>query len=102
QLADQRILLVAGVGGRKLFAETLIQRGARLTRLAVYRRVLVSPVEPASGLLKRGDFATLVVTSGELLEHLAGWCEAAALNQPLSVSSQRLATLAQALGFRCP
>lgn len=99
-LDEQRLLLVAGVGGRTLLSETLARRGAKLTRLEVYRRVLVPPIEPAAGYLAKGDYAALVVTSGELLEHLAGWCTVAALNQPLIVSSQRLATLAQTLGYR--
>lgn len=97
---DRRMLLVAGMGGRTLLSETLARRGAKLARLEVYRRVLVPPVEPGAGYLTKGDYAALVVTSGELLEHLAGWCTSAALNQPLIVSSQRLATLAQALGYR--
>lgn len=101
-LDDQRVLLVAGEGGRTLLADSLAQRGARLTRLALYRRVLVTPAGAVSDRLAQGDFCALVVTSGELLEHLAGWCSKAALNQPLIVSSQRLATLAHTLGYLRP
>lgn len=101
-LAGQRVLLVAGEGGRGWLAEELIRRGARLTRLALYRRLLRAPDEVGERLLASGDYAALVVTSGELLEHLAGWCGAGALNQPLIVSSRRLATLADTLGFLRP
>lgn len=101
-LDEQRVLLVAGEGGRALLAESLESRGARLTRLAVYRRKLEPPVGMTMGHLIDGNFSALVVTSGELLEHLAGWCSKAALNQPLIVSSQRLATLAQSLGYLRP
>ncbi|WP_027947796.1 uroporphyrinogen-III synthase [Litchfieldella anticariensis] len=96
---EQKVLLVAGVGGRSLLAETLETRGARLTRLALYRRILVPPDDTSVRLLTQGDFDALVVSSGEILEYLAGWCTRAALNQPLIVSSQRLATLAGSLGF---
>lgn len=101
-LDEQRVLLVAGENGRTLLADSLQQRGARLTRLALYRRLLVPPSGMASLRLQEGDFSALVVTSGELLEHLAGWCSAKALNQPLIVSSQRLATLAHTLGYLRP
>ena len=102
RLDGEKILLVAGEGGRTLLAETLAARGARLTRLAVYRRTPLSPSPDMQRRLARGDFRALVVSSGEILEHLARWCTGAALNQPLIVSSARLATLAGRLGFRFP
>lgn len=102
RLDGQRVLLAAGEGGRSVLGETLAERGARITRLALYRRVLQPLDEAAVARLASGDFAALVVTSGELLEHLAGWCGKAALNQPLIVSSRRLATLAHTLGFLRP
>ncbi|WP_458526661.1 uroporphyrinogen-III synthase [Onishia taeanensis] len=98
-LNEQKVLVVAGEGGRPLLADTLAARGARLTRLAVYRRVLLPPDASMQQRLTTGDYAALVVSSGEILEHLAGWCQPAALNQPLIVSSQRLVTLAGSLGF---
>lgn len=101
-LQDHRVLLVAGEGGRHLLADTLVARGARITRLAVYRRVTLEPSPAIKSHLARGDFQALVVSSGEILEHLARWCGNAALNQPLIVSSARLATLADKLGFRAP
>lgn len=102
RLDEQKVLLVAGEGGRGLLAEALMARGARLTRLALYRRVLLPPDAEGGQLLKQGDYAALVVSSGEILEHLAGWCGKGALNQPLIVSSRRLATLARSLGFTAP
>ncbi|WP_027962596.1 uroporphyrinogen-III synthase [Halomonas halodenitrificans] len=99
-LDNEKILLVAGEGGRTLLAETLAARGARVTRLALYRRTLRPPVPAMAERLATGDFRALVVSSGEMLEYLARWCAGAALNQPLIVSSARLATLAGKLGFR--
>ncbi|MGP8290983.1 uroporphyrinogen-III synthase [Vreelandella zhanjiangensis] len=98
-VANQRVLLVAGEGGRTLLADTLAERGATVTRVAVYRRVFRAPSEAMQASLAAGDYRALIVTSGELLEHLAKWCNQAALNQPLIVSSHRLATLAGTLGF---
>lgn len=101
-LAEQKVLLVAGEGGRTTLAEALSSRGARLTRLALYRRVFTAPDTAMQRCLASADFDALIVSSGELLEHLAGWCDIAALNQPLIVSSHRLATLAGNLGFAAP
>ncbi|GEN28576.1 uroporphyrinogen-III synthase [Halovibrio variabilis] len=99
QVDHQRILLVAGEGGRPLLAQTLAERGANITRVAVYRRTF-QPLAPAlQTRLCSGNYRALIVTSSELLEHLAKWCHQAALNQPLIVSSRRLATLAGRLGF---
>lgn len=99
QLDHQRILLVAGEGGRPLLAETLIERGAKVTRVAVYRRRFQPLAPDLQARLFSGNYRALIVTSSELLEHLAKWCNQASLNQPLIVSSRRLATLAGILGF---
>ncbi|MCC5881864.1 MAG: uroporphyrinogen-III synthase [Halomonas sp.] len=101
-LDGQRVLLVAGEGGRTLLADTLAARGAKVTRVALYRRCLQPPPIELQERLAGGEFRALVVSSGELLEHLARWCSKATLNQPLIVSSRRLATLASNLGFRTP
>lgn len=101
-LNGQRVLLVAGEGGRTLLADTLAARGARVTRVALYRRRLQAPPPELQQRLARGEFRALVVSSGELLEHLARWSTRVTLNQPLIVSSRRLATLASNLGFRTP
>ncbi|MDN3522715.1 uroporphyrinogen-III synthase [Halomonas ramblicola] len=102
RLDGEKALIVAGEGGRPLLADTLAARGARVTRLAVYRRVLQAPDAEMRRRLAHGEYRALVVSSGEILEYLARWCSDAALNQPLIVSSARLATLAGKLGFRTP
>lgn len=99
RLDGQRVLVVGGMGGRQLLAQTFETRGARTTKLALYRRVYTAPDTTAAGWLATGDFTAMTVTSGELLEHLVIWCGQAALNKPLIVSSQRLATLADTMGF---
>ncbi|MYL23581.1 uroporphyrinogen-III synthase [Halomonas alkaliantarctica] len=102
RLAQQKALIIAGEGGRELLADTLSARGADVTRVSVYRRVYSPPDTHGQRRLTQGNYRALIVTSGELLQHLAKWCDQAALNQPLIVSSRRLATLAQTLGFRAP
>lgn len=98
-LSHQRVLLVAGEGGRTLLADTLEARGAQVTRVTVYRRIYQPPAAALQSRLAAGDYRALIATSGELLEYLAKWCGQAALNQPLIVSSHRLAKLAGKLGF---
>lgn len=102
RLGQQRVLIVAGEGGRTLLADSFAQRGARVDRVALYRRSLMTPEGTGALHLADGNFSTLLVTSGEILKHLAGWCTPKTLNQPLIVSSQRLATLAYMLGFLHP
>ncbi|WP_110707118.1 uroporphyrinogen-III synthase [Salinicola sp. CR57] len=98
-VAGKRMLLARGESGRELLPERLRERGADVEVLALYRRHYRAPSPPAKGWLEQGDFAALVVTSGEILQHLVTWCGPVALNQPLIVSSPRLATLAGTLGF---
>ncbi|NOG32570.1 uroporphyrinogen-III synthase [Halomonas sp. TBZ9] len=102
RVEQQKVLIVAGEGGRDLLADTLRARGARVTRASVYQRRYQPPDPSGIARLESGNFQALIVTSGEQLQHLAKWCDQAALNQPLIVSSRRLATLAAELGFRAP
>lgn len=102
RVEQQKVLIVAGEGGRDLLADTLRARGARVTRANVYQRHYQPPDPSGIARLESGNFQALIVTSGEQLQHLAKWCNQAALNQPLIVSSRRLATLAAELGFRAP
>ncbi|WP_110669373.1 uroporphyrinogen-III synthase [Salinicola halophilus] len=99
QVAGKRLLLARGEGGRERLVDVLGERGAHVEPLALYRRCYGPPTPPASTWLEGGDYRALVVTSGEILHHLVQWCGPAALNQPLIVSSRRLATLATTLGF---
>ncbi|MFC0267667.1 uroporphyrinogen-III synthase [Kushneria aurantia] len=101
EVAGERVLLAAGEGGRELIEMTLAARGATLTRLALYRRRLSPPPEGARRRLAAGDFAVLIVTSGEQLEWLDQWCSAATRQRPLIVSSQRLATMAAGHHYKC-
>ncbi|GAB2722367.1 uroporphyrinogen-III synthase [Halomonas garicola] len=99
RLDGEKVLLVAGEGGRLFMTHTLMERGARVTRSEIYRRDYVLPPAASRARLEAGDYRALIVTSGEMLQHLATWCPQGALHQPLIVSSRRLATLAETLGF---
>ncbi|MFC0337832.1 uroporphyrinogen-III synthase [Kushneria avicenniae] len=96
-----RIALVCGEGGRELIEQTLTERGARVSRLALYERRLQPPDETARERLARGEFAVLIVTSQEQIEYLEQWCTPVARTRPLVVSSQRLATMAGRCHFEC-
>lgn len=98
-VAGKRLLLARGEGGRELLTERLRERGAEVHSLSLYRRRYQAPASSARAWLERGAFGALVVTSGEILQHLITWCSPAALNRPLIVSSRRLATHAATLGF---
>lgn len=104
QVAGLEIGLVTAPGGRGQIAAELSARGARMLRANVYQRV---PVAPHAGALARlrALQAPLVlpVSSGEALERTMTALPAdvaTRLRGALAVAaSQRLAGLAQALGF---
>ncbi|GHC24846.1 uroporphyrinogen-III synthase [Kushneria pakistanensis] len=100
-IGGTRVALVSGDGGRELIEQTLVERGAEVSRLALYERRLQPPEAAACALLSRGDFALLIVTSQEQLEYLDQWCTPATRQRPLVVSSQRLATMAGRYHFEC-
>lgn len=71
-VADKRVVVFRGEGGRELLSEELIRRGADLTMVECYRRG-----KPVSGdvdaLLKqwvRGEIDVITVTSGESMRNL--------------------------------
>lgn len=102
QLADvagQRWLIVRGLGGRALLADTLRQRGADVTLAEVYQRV---DGTPDWGLLDNGLPDAMVITSSEMVEQLfrlAGPARAGTLQCLLyCVPHPRIAQRLQALG----
>ncbi|WP_127959653.1 uroporphyrinogen-III synthase [Serratia microhaemolytica] len=106
QVAGKQALILRGNGGRALLGETLAARGASVTYCECYQRTVVPyQGEQQSAYWQQVGIDTLVVTSGEMLQQLyqlvpydyrCGWL----LHCQLIVVSERLATLAQQLGWR--
>lgn len=105
-LQNQRCMIVRGVGGRELLADTLRERGAQVDYLEVYRRVV--PVNDRTALvdaLKQGMLDVITITSAEILQNLLALLPSAVEQQllyacPLVVISDRLKLIAQNLGFK--
>lgn len=102
----KKVTLFSGAGGRTLLADTLKKRGAEVTQVAVYRRVLPqhTDVMQNQGLLDGLDI--VVSTSVESLQNLLYLTGPAAkrqlLNLPLLVISPRMAAFAHEFGFTRP
>ncbi|MFU8814170.1 MAG: uroporphyrinogen-III synthase [Pseudomonadales bacterium] len=95
-LAAQHVLLVGGVGGRTLLAETLTARGARVARFDCYRRVPARVLDPA--VL---DCNVIIAASAEGLARVADlWLAAGGRpDVPVLVPSARVAGLAVEVGL---
>lgn len=103
-VAKQKIALIQGEEGRTLLRDTLTARGANVTTIAVYRRVLPAS-DPAPIIQKLHEKAldVIISTSNESLVNLKALIgvENAAylLSVPLVVVSDRTKTFAKNLGF---
>lgn len=105
-VAGQRVLIVRGAdGGREILKQTLLDRGARVDYLEVYRRRWHDypeglRVAPEGGQpLVPGMVRVVVVYSGEALKRLAELMDWPAAAQVLIVPSRRIADMAKDLGF---
>lgn len=105
-IAGQHALVLRGNGGRELLGETLAARGANVTFCECYQRSAkhYDGAIEAMRWHSRGITA-LVVTSGEMLQHLytlipQWYRERWLLRCQLLVVSERMARLARKLGWR--
>ena len=101
----QRVLLVAGEGGRALIADTLRARGGLVHSWLVYRRVPVSIDEIIETLGDTGrEVDVCVASSGSGLELLASawFATGGGAEVPVCVPSPRILELAKALGWQAP
>ena len=94
-LADRRVLLVSGVGGRNVLGPGLERRGADVKRLEVYRRVPVFP------LVDCAEIDAAVESSGDGFRQAAGvWFAAGGAPElPVLVPSARVGALGPELGL---
>ncbi|NOT84758.1 MAG: uroporphyrinogen-III synthase [Methylococcaceae bacterium] len=101
----QRCVIVRGVGGREVLADTLRARGAEVDYLDVYERQapLIDP-ERIVSLLQTKMLDVITITSAEALHNLLAllptdpWRKLL-LSIPLVVISDRLCLIASTLGF---
>lgn len=97
ELAEQRILLVKGEGGRELLQQTLTARGAKVDSIELYKRQPCRYTE--AELITRVGTAcdAVILTSGEALTayHTLGLWPQATLFLP----SERVAQQAKRLGY---
>jgi uroporphyrinogen-III synthase len=107
-ITGRRVLIFRGEGGRELLAERLRERGAEVEYAEVYRRVK-PPVDRDTLTAYWGDrggeeVQIVLITSAEGLNNLLQMMGEAhrdkeLLATPLLVMSERIAMLAQGLGF---
>lgn len=107
QLADvagKRVMIIRGVGGRPLLADTLALRGAQVEFIECYRRTL--PPADAAPLLARwraGGIDAVTVTSAETLANLAALLGEAGVpllvRTPLFAPHEKIADAARRFGI---
>ena len=94
-LADRRVLLVSGIGGRKVLGPGLELRGAHVQRLEVYRRV------PAFPSVECAEIDAAVASSGDGFRQAARvWFAAGGAPElPVLVPSTRVGAFGPELGL---
>ncbi len=105
QVKDKRILILKGEGGRNLLADTLADRGARVSYANLYRRMIPARAEQQLTALKRDkDVDVIVLTSGEGITNLLSLVSKAACtwlcNKSWLVIHPRLAEVARQAGCK--
>ncbi len=95
----KQIAIIRGIGGRNLLADTLRQRGAKVTYIEVYQRVLPKQRLCSVNIHLNCDIITL--TSQQGLRNLITLCDNKdwLFSTALASNSQRTAKLARELGF---
>ncbi len=103
-VAGKQVVIVRGVGGRALLADTLAARGAQVDFMECYRRL--QPQADAAPLLARwrvGGIDAVTVTSAETLHNLAALLGEAGrpllASTPLFASHEKIAEAARRFGI---
>lgn len=97
--ADLRMLIVRGEGGRETLATALAERGAKVSQLALYRRIPnLAAQERLPELLTTTNL--VFAGSGEMACALADLIEVKTFRHPLLVPSERVKAISEARGLR--
>lgn len=105
-LTGQSCLIIRGVGGRELLADSLISRGATVDYLEVYKRELpISDCQEVVRQIKDGQLSAILIYSGDALKNLMQLLGKESIRNNLLkinlvVISQRVKILAKQLGFK--
>lgn len=104
-MTGQRVAIFRGNGGREYLHDTLLERGAEVDYIEVYRRACpAADADAMLELLQPGCLDFITVTSNETLQNLfdmAGVAGQPLLRElPLVVVSKRQSMLARQLGFK--
>ncbi|RTE64473.1 uroporphyrinogen-III synthase [Amphritea opalescens] len=103
-IAEQKILIMRGEGGRETLAEQLRQRGARVDYADLYRRSMphYTSEQIISSIIDK-PLAAALLTSGEAVNNLTQLINdhdlKALRHTPLVVPSERVARIATELGY---
>ena len=104
QVAEQRVLIFRGDGGRELLADELRARGARVDCISCYRRLPPADFAPLVDWIDAGALDALSVTSSEALRHLEAGLDTVRRDRlhalPFFTSHERIAGNAAEAGFR--
>ena len=102
-VSNKKVMIVRGVGGRDILAESLISRGAQVTFAECYQRTNPQTnCDLLANLYKEKKLHAIVVTSSEAMRHLldlagdADWLR----NVTLFVNHARIAELPLQLGLK--
>lgn len=107
-IKDKQIVIVRGETGRDFLGNSLQQRGATVTYLPCYRRVLpeIKTENVLQKALQNHQLDIILIHSGEALRNLLTLCgdnnKASLLNTQLAVIHYKQAELATQLGFKKP
>jgi uroporphyrinogen-III synthase len=99
-VAQKKVVIVRGHGGRELLADTLIQRGAQVSYVEVYQRTLPKMSVEACQQALSAD--VIICTSVAGVENLCRILSAhidSLLTKPLIVVSERIQHIAKKIGF---
>lgn len=104
-VADKRILIIRGNGGREYLKQTLQQRGAHVDYICAYQRI--KPATNTTDLvqyLQNNQIAAIVITSATSLNNLVEMTPDRVVSElfqiPLILINKRLIDIAKDVGFK--